>query len=109
MCQPGTLPEPKELCRTQDTPEHWRLCCTFQTAIPVIFKEIHGYNELEIGLAFLPGLAGMTIGGIVAGKLVDGNYAKTAQKYNVDVDRKKGDSLKDFLIEAARYRKFTLV
>lgn len=77
---------------------------TFQVAIPVIFQGIYGYNELEIGLTFLPGLAGMTIGGIIAGKLVDRNYAKTAQKYNVDVDPKKGSNLRDFPIEAARYR-----
>ena len=32
-------------------------------------------------------------------------YAKTARKYNVDVDRKKGNNLKDFPIETARYRK----
>jgi MFS family permease len=77
---------------------------TIQVAIPVIFKEVYGYNELEIGLAFLPGLAGMTIGCIIAGKRVDRNYVKTAAKYNVDVDRKKGDNLKDFPIEIARYR-----
>ncbi|KAI4261126.1 MAG: hypothetical protein L6R42_003672 [Xanthoria sp. 1 TBL-2021] len=77
---------------------------TFQVAIPVIFDEVYGYNELEIGLAFLPGLAGMTIGGITAGKLVDRNYANTARKCNIDVDRKKGDDLKDFPIENARYR-----
>jgi MFS family permease len=79
---------------------------TFQVAIPVIFEEIYGYNELEIGLAFLPGLAGMTIGGIIAGKLVDRNYAKIARKcnVNVNVNRDKGDNLKDFPIESARYR-----
>lgn len=77
---------------------------TFQVAIPVIFDEIYGYNELEIGLAFLSGLAGMTIGGITAGKLVDRNYAHTARKCNIEVDRRKGDDLKDFPIEDARYR-----
>lgn len=78
---------------------------TFQVAIPVIFDEVYGYNELEIGLAFLPGLAGMTIGGIIAGKLIDRNYAETARECNTNVDRKKGDDLKDFPIEKARYRK----
>lgn len=70
---------------------------TFQVAIPVIFEEIYGYNELEIGLTFLPGLAGMTIGGIIAGKLVDRNFSTTAQKYNADV--------KDVPLETARYRR----
>lgn len=77
---------------------------TFQVAIPVIFKETYGYNELEIGLTFLPGLVGMTIGGIVAGKLVDRNYVETARQYGVNVDREKGDQLGDFPIEKARYR-----
>jgi MFS family permease len=78
---------------------------TIQVAIPVIFEEIYSYNELEIGLAFLPGLIGMTIGGIIAGKLADRNYARTAERHNIDVDRKKGDDLRGFPIEVARYRK----
>jgi MFS family permease len=77
---------------------------TFQVAIPVIFSEIYGYNELLIGLAFLPGLAGLTIGGIIAGKLVDRNYAVTARKHNINVDRKRGESLVNFPLEEARYR-----
>lgn len=77
---------------------------TFQVAIPTIFDEIYGFNALEIGLAFLPGLAGMTIGGIIAGKLVDRNYTKTARECNVEVDRKRGENLRKFPIEKARYR-----
>jgi MFS family permease len=78
---------------------------TFQVAIPVIFDEIYQYNELEIGLTFLPGLVGMTIGGIIAGKLLDRNFAITARKFNIGVDSTMGNSLRDFPIETARYRK----
>lgn len=79
---------------------------TIQVAIPVIFDEVYGYNELEIGLVFLPGLAGMTIGGMVAGKLVDRNYTITAKKHGFDSElRDKGEhDLCQFPIEAARYR-----
>ena len=76
---------------------------TFQVAIPVISNEYYGYNELQIGLSFLPGLAGMTIGGIIAGRLVDWKYAKTAKKCNVDIDKRKGNDLGDFPIERSRY------
>ncbi|KAI1460211.1 MFS general substrate transporter [Annulohypoxylon moriforme] len=76
---------------------------TFQVAIPVIFADIYLYNELEIGLVFLPGLAGMTIGGIIAGKLVDINYAAVARKHNFDIESNQL-ALGDFPIEAARYR-----
>lgn len=35
---------------------------TFQVAVPVIFAEIYGYNELEIGLALPPLFFGFTLG-----------------------------------------------
>ncbi|UKZ83336.1 hypothetical protein TrVFT333_011144 [Trichoderma virens FT-333] len=77
---------------------------TFQVAIPVIFSEIYRYNELEIGLVLLPGLAGMTIGGIIAGKLLDRNYAITAKNHNVEAPEKNETSRTDFPLEVARYR-----
>jgi hypothetical protein len=77
---------------------------TFQAAIPVIFDEVYGYNELDIGLAFFPGLAGMTIGGIVAAKLVDRNYLVTARKDGYGVKDKGNHDISEFPIEAARYR-----
>lgn len=80
---------------------------TFQVAIPVIYDEIYHYNDLQIGLTFLPGLAGMTMGGIAAGKMVDRNFAKVARRNNVTIDRKKAEDLREFPIEAARYRHVT--
>jgi MFS family permease len=77
---------------------------TIQVAIPVIFDEVYGYNELQIGLVFLPGLAGMTIGGMVAGKLVDRNYTITARKHGFEVEDKGKHDLSQFPIETARYR-----
>ncbi|KAH8911218.1 MFS general substrate transporter [Coniochaeta sp. PMI_546] len=77
---------------------------TYQVAIPVIFADIYHYNELQIGLTFLPGLAGMTLGGIVAGKIADRNYSITAKKHNIALDHKKGENLVDFPLEEARYR-----
>ncbi|KAH7419712.1 major facilitator superfamily domain-containing protein [Cadophora sp. MPI-SDFR-AT-0126] len=77
---------------------------TFQVAIPVIYEEIYGFNNFFIGLAFLPGLAGMTIGGIVAGKLLDLNYANMARKQNIDVSSTSTTKPQDFPLEAARYR-----
>ncbi|KAK4097305.1 MFS general substrate transporter [Parathielavia hyrcaniae] len=77
---------------------------TFQVAIPVIFDEVYGYNELQIGLVFLPGLAGMTIGGIVAGKLVDRNYAVIANKNGFEPEDKEKHDISMFPIEEARYR-----
>ncbi|KAK8035554.1 hypothetical protein PG993_010549 [Apiospora rasikravindrae] len=78
---------------------------TFQVAIPVIFHDIYGYNDFEVGLTFLPGLVGMTIGGIIAGKLLDRNFAIVARKNSFPIDRKKAQEMQEFPLEAARYRR----
>lgn len=80
---------------------------TYQVAIPTIFEQVYGYNELLIGLALLPGLAGMTVGGAMAGKLVDRNYAAVARKHNLEPDRTKAadENLLEFPVEAVRYRR----
>jgi MFS family permease len=77
---------------------------TFQVAIPVIYKDIYGYNELLIGLAFLPGLAGMTVGGIIAGKLIDMNYAEIARRHSISpFPSSSREKPHDFPLETARY------
>ncbi|KAI4648982.1 uncharacterized protein J4E78_008499 [Alternaria triticimaculans] len=73
---------------------------TFQVAHSVIFKDLYNYNELQIGLSFLPALAGMTIGGTIAGKLMDINYAYHARQAEI-VDPA---NILDFPIERARFR-----
>jgi MFS family permease len=77
---------------------------TFQVAIPVIYATVYGYNDLQVGLAFLPGLAGATTGGVIAGKLLDYNFDFVARHHKFPVDRKKFQDLDGFPLEAARYR-----
>ncbi|KAK8078895.1 hypothetical protein PG994_002702 [Apiospora phragmitis] len=60
---------------------------TFQVAIPVIYQDLYGYSDFEVGLTFLPGLVGMTIGGIIAGKLLDRNFAIIARSRNFPIDQ----------------------
>ena len=78
---------------------------TYQVAIPVVFHDIYGFNELETGLAFLPGLAGMTLGGIAAGRLQDWNFAITARQHGIAIDSPRARELRDFPLERARYRR----
>lgn len=46
----------------------------------------------------------MTTGGIIAGKMVDRNFAKVAQEKNMVINRQHSHTLKGFPIETARYR-----
>ena len=77
---------------------------TFQVAILPIIDKIYGFYALEVGLAFIPGLVGMTIEGFIVGKLMDRNHGKTAREYNVNVDWRKEADLRGFSIENARYQ-----
>lgn len=66
------------------------------------FKAIYGYNDLEIGLCYLPYGAGCFIAAISQGYMLDWNYRRVAHKIGFTVDRRRGDDLSNFPIERAR-------
>lgn len=75
-----------------------------QASIPSIYKDVYGFNDLQIGLSYLTGGAGTVIGGYFNGRLMDWNYKKTAEKIGHTVDAVSGDDLETFPIEKARAR-----
>lgn len=77
---------------------------SIQTSIPSAFKDIYHFNELEIGLSYLPRGAGIILGGYANGKLMDRNYKATANQIGHTVDSDRGDDLSQFPIEKARTR-----
>ena len=77
---------------------------SIQTSIPPSFKDIYHFNELQIGLAYLPRSAGIICGGYVNGKMMDRNYRSIAKEIGHTIDRERGDDLRHFPIERARTR-----
>ncbi|MCJ1468277.1 hypothetical protein MMC07_006905 [Pseudocyphellaria aurata] len=75
-----------------------------QASIPSIYKDIYNFNEIEIGLSYLTGGAGVILGGFATGRIMDRNYKITAQQIGHTIDRIKGDDLNHFPIERARSR-----
>ena len=75
-----------------------------QTLIPTIFKDQYGFNELQVGLAYLTGGAGTVLGGYANGKLMDWNYKLTAKEAGRTIDKVSGDDLTHFPVERARSR-----
>lgn len=75
-----------------------------QTSNPQIYKNMYHFNELKVGLSYLPGGAGVVFGAYANGRLMDRNYAATAKKIGHEVDRVAGDDLDEFPIERARVR-----
>ncbi|KAJ5972323.1 uncharacterized protein N7479_002241 [Penicillium vulpinum] len=72
------------------------------TSIPNLFGPLYGFNELQIGLCFLPLGVSSCLGAVLYGKVIDYNYKRTAQKLGFPVDLKKGDDLRSFPIERTR-------
>ncbi|KAL1966469.1 hypothetical protein VTN77DRAFT_4391 [Rasamsonia byssochlamydoides] len=73
-------------------------------SVPDIYKDIYQFNELQIGLSYLPRGGGIIVGGYCNGKLLDYNYRFIARKFGWTVNRVSGDDLGRFPIELARSR-----
>lgn len=71
-------------------------------SIPQLFAEIYGYNDLQIGLCYIPFGCGCAIASIINGRMLDRNYKKVAKEVGFAIDRKHGDDLRHFPIERAR-------
>ncbi|KAI1179119.1 major facilitator superfamily domain-containing protein [Nemania sp. FL0916] len=73
-----------------------------QTSIPLIYGAGYGFNDLEVGLSFLAGGGGVITGGVIAGRLMDWSFKKTAIKAGFSPDTKKSIDINVFPIEKAR-------
>ncbi|KAH7411043.1 major facilitator superfamily domain-containing protein [Cadophora sp. MPI-SDFR-AT-0126] len=71
-------------------------------SIPQLFSEIYDYNDLQIGLCYIPFGCGCALASFINGKLLDGNYKRVARKIGFTIDRKHGDDLRHYPIERAR-------
>ena len=79
--------------------------CTFYdvtASAPYMFAETYGYNDLQVGLAFLPFGAGCLLAPMSCGRLLDWNYRRNARKAGIAVDRKCEADLSKFPLEKAR-------
>lgn len=67
----------------------------------VIRRQYH-FNDLQVGLCYIPFAVGSIVGAIVVGRLLNWNYARVAKSIGVSADKKRGDDLRHFPIERAR-------
>lgn len=72
------------------------------TAIPYLFGKIYGFDELRLGLVYIPFGAGSLISALSTGKAVDWNYRRHAKKNGFPLTRNRHQDLTDFPIEKAR-------
>ena len=71
-------------------------------AIPSQFQEIYGFNDLQIGLCFIPLGVGATIAAFTRGKTADWNYRRHANKLGISLTNNRQHDIRNFPIETVR-------
>ena len=72
------------------------------SSTPSLFKEIYGFNDLQIGFSYIPYGVGSMTASVLSGKLMDINYKRVAKAAGIAIDKKRGESMRYFPIEKAR-------
>ncbi|OQV08068.1 hypothetical protein CLAIMM_12393 [Cladophialophora immunda] len=71
-------------------------------AIPSQFTEIFGFDELQIGLCYIPFGIGSMSAALINGQLLDRNFARWCKKLGVPIRKGRDQDLSHFPIEKAR-------
>ena len=72
------------------------------SSLPQLFAQIYHYDDLQIGLAFIPFGVGCICTSLSNGRMLDWNYRRIAKLVGIKVDKKRGEDLRNFPIEKAR-------
>ncbi|CAK7207228.1 hypothetical protein SEUCBS139899_010037 [Sporothrix eucalyptigena] len=67
-----------------------------------VIRRHYNFNDLQVGLCYIPFAVGSVFGAVVVGRLLNWNYARVARSIGVSPDRKRGDDMRRFPIERAR-------
>ncbi|KAH9906960.1 major facilitator superfamily domain-containing protein [Xylariomycetidae sp. FL2044] len=76
----------------------------FVAALADIYKDQYHFNEIGVGLAYLPRGVGIIIGSYFTGKLMDMNYRTTVKEMGLTINKVTADDVFRFPIEKARSR-----
>jgi multidrug resistance protein len=71
-------------------------------SLPYLLRRIYGFNELQIGLCFLPFGVGCFMAPLFNGPLLDWRFRRVARKVGVSTEKTSGTKLNDCPIERAR-------
>jgi MFS family permease len=71
-------------------------------SLPYMFKQTYGFNELQLGLCFIPFGIGCLLAPLFTGPLLDHRFRAVARKVGMRIDKERGNNLDGFPIERAR-------
>lgn len=71
-------------------------------SMPYIFAQTYGFNDLQIGLCFIPYGVGAFIAPLMNGRLLDWNFRRIANRYSIPIKKGRTMELHNFPLEEAR-------
>ncbi|KAL7936442.1 major facilitator superfamily domain-containing protein [Trichoderma chlorosporum] len=72
------------------------------SAMPTLFKNSYGYDEITVGLMYLPLALGSVLASMIVGRGINWNYKRHCQKLGIPLDRGRQQDLSNFPIERVR-------
>ena len=72
------------------------------SSLPQLFSQIYHFDDLKIGLSFIPFGFGCICASLCNGRMLDYNYRRVAKQAGIHVDKKRGEDMRHFPIEKAR-------
>ncbi|KAA8564889.1 hypothetical protein EYC84_010659 [Monilinia fructicola] len=74
------------------------------SGMPSQLHDIYGYDDLKVGLMYLPISGGCLIAAFTQGKIIDWSYFREARRLGITVVKSRQQDLSHFPIEKARLR-----
>lgn len=75
---------------------------TIIASTPYLFAQIYGFNDLQIGLSYIPFGVASFLAPIINGRLLDWNFHRIASNIGMPIDKTKAHEIADFPLEDAR-------
>ena len=72
-------------------------------AIPSQFALIYGFNNLQLGLCYIPIGVGAMVAALVNGRVLDWNFKRHCKRLGIPITKGRQSVLRDFPIERARF------
>lgn len=69
---------------------------------PYLFAQTYGFNDLQIGLSYIPFGVGCFLAPIINGCLLDWNFRRVARAHNITIRKGRTNDLRRFPLEKAR-------
>ena len=72
------------------------------TVMPSQFQRLYGFDDVKVGLMYLPMAGGSAVAAFVTGPAIDWNYRRHAKKHGIALTKGAQDDLSNFPLERAR-------